>query len=157
MPNYQDHLLFGAVLVLVTSYGVRPFISLDITVLVVTAACILLASVFPDVDHRGSIIHQRLRAVIILVGAGATAGMAYPHPVSMIVGAVAVAAGLGSLFEYVKPAHRTVTHTLRFCVFFSAVIGAITYMAFGTFLPAAFTFVSYLSHLILDGMFSDVF
>lgn len=156
MPNYQDHLLFGAVLVLIFSYFFGPYVAYGLDVLIVSSAFILLASVFPDIDHKGSVVHKKLRAFIILLVAAIPITLAAPRLPWMVFGAGTAALGANYVFEAVKPQHRAVTHTFRFCILFSAVTGTISLVAFHTFLPAVFTFIAYLSHLVLDGTLTQL-
>lgn len=151
MSNYQDHLLFGAVLVFIFSYFIGPYMSYGIDAVIASAAFILLAAIFPDIDHRGSIVHQRLRALITLLVAAVPVMAAYPYVPYMIVGGILAGAGTYYAFEYVKPKHRGVTHTLEFCALFSVASGLFSFLLFSTFFPAVFTFIAYMSHLILDG------
>lgn len=151
MPNYQDHLLFGSVLVLIFSYFIGPYLSYSFEAVVVSAALILLAAIFPDIDHKNSIVHRKLRALVVLLVAAVPVAVGYPNVLAMMLGGTLAAAGTYYLFELIKPRHRGITHTFKFCALFSAVTGAISLVAFHSFLPAIFTFVSYLSHLILDG------
>lgn len=151
MPNYQDHLLFGAVLVLVFSFLVGSYLSYSVEAVIVSAAFILLASVFPDIDHKGSVVHKKLKALIVLLVAAIPVTAAYPNVPGMITGAVLAALGTAYTFEAIKPHHRGMTHTFRFCALFSALVGVVSLIAFHSFLPAVFTFVAYLSHLVLDG------
>lgn len=155
MPGYQDHLLFGAALTLPAGYVLGPHLSLDWPAVVVSTAFILLASVFPDVDHQNAVVHRKLKALLILTGMGAAVVWAWPDPVLMGAGAVAAGAGIAVVFGYLKPQHRTVTHTYRAAVTFSLTVGLVGYVFFGSVAPAAFTFLAYLSHLILDGTIGD--
>lgn len=150
MPAYQDHLLFGAVLVLVFAYVAGPVLSYGPEMLLVSAAFILLAAVFPDVDHRGSVVHRRLKAFVALLAAGIVVVLAAPNPVNMLVGGAAAIAAVSLLFRVLKPRHRTVTHTFPAAVLFAALVGAVSLHLFGSFLPALFSLVAYLSHLWTD-------
>lgn len=156
MSNYQDHLLFGSVLVLIFSYFMGPYLAYSLEAVVVSAALILLATIFPDIDHHNSIVHRKMKALVILLVAAVPAVVGYPNPVAMLVGGGIAAVGAHYTFGMVKPKHRTVTHTFRFCVLFSAITGAVSLYAFNTFLPAVFTFIAYLSHLVLDGTLSEL-
>lgn len=150
MPSYQDHLLFGSVLVLVFAYVAGPLLSYGPEMLLVTAAFILLASVFPDVDHRGSIVHRRVKGFAVLVAMLAPALLLRPDPDRMVAGAALGGAATYVGFDRITPRHRTVTHTMRFGTVFAAAAGMVGYLLFGSFLPAAFTFVAYGSHVLLD-------
>lgn len=155
MPGYRDHLLFGAALTLPAGYVLGPYLSLDWPAVVVSTAFILLASVFPDVDPRNAVVHRRLKALLVLLGMGAVTVWAWPNPVLMVAGAVAAGAMITVLFGYLKPRHRTVTHTYRAAVAFSLLVGLAGEVFFGSVAPAVFTFLAYLSHLILDGTLGD--
>lgn len=150
MPGYQDHLLFGSLLVLVFAYVMGPLLSYGTEALLVSAAFILLAAVFPDVDHAGSVVHRKLGAFITLLAASIPAILLYPDVPLMVGGAGLAGISTAYLFEAVKPHHRGITHTYPAAVVFSAVSGAIAYLLFATFVPALFTFVAYLSHIVLD-------
>lgn len=155
MPGYQDHLLFGATLTLPAGYVLGPHLSLDGAAVVVSTAFILLAAVFPDVDHRNAVVHRRLKALTVLIGAGAAAVWAWPDIVLAGVAAVAAGAVVTLLFGTLKPRHRTVTHTYRAAVVFALAVGLVSFRFFGSFVPAIFAFLAYLSHLILDGTIGD--
>ncbi|MDY6774419.1 MAG: metal-dependent hydrolase [Candidatus Nanohaloarchaea archaeon] len=153
MPSYRDHLLFGSLLVLVFSYLAGSLLSFTLEAVVVSSALVLLASVFPDIDHEGSVVHRRTRAFAIVLVSLAPLVYFYPRPVPMLLGG-AVAGGLAALlFRWMKPRHRTVTHTFEAAVVFSAVSGLVSFLAFSTFLPALFVFVAYSSHVLLDRLF----
>lgn len=156
MPNYQDHLLFGSFLVMLFSYFIGPYLSYGMEAVIVSAAFILLASIFPDVDHHSSVVHRKTRALMTLLIAAVPITLAYPNPVSMLVGGAAAAVGTYYTFELIKPKHRTVTHTFKAAAIFSIIVGAVSLYAFATFLPAVFTFIAYMSHLILDGTLNDL-
>ncbi len=150
MPGYQDHLLFGAVLVLVFSYLAGPVLSYGPEMLLASAAFILLASVFPDIDHANSVIHRRAKAFLTVAAALAVLVLGRPRPVTMAVGAAAAGTATYLAFEYIKPRHRTVTHTFTAAVVFAAAVGAVSTVLFGSFLPALFSLVAYCSHIGLD-------
>lgn len=151
MPNYQDHLLFGSVLVLIFSYIVGPYMAYSAEAVIVAAAFILLAAIFPDIDHKNSIVHKKLKALVIILVAVIPMAAAYPNVPAMLVSGALAAVGAAYTFEAVKPRHRGRTHTFTFCVLFAGLTGIFSLVLFGTFLPAVFTFVAYLSHLVLDG------
>lgn len=155
MPGYQDHLLFGAALTLPAGYVLGPFLSLNTVAVIVSTAFILLASVFPDVDHKNAVVHRKLKALLILLGAGTAAFWAWPDILLAAVAAVAAGAVIVVLFGYVKPRHRTVTHTYRAAVVFGVAVGVVSQVFFGNSVPAVFAFLAYLSHLILDGTLGD--
>lgn len=155
MPGYQDHLLFGAALTLPAGYVLGPYLALDWTAVVVSTAFILLASVFPDVDHRNAVVHRKLKALLILLGMGGAATWAWPDTVLTGMAVVAAGAAVALLFGFLKPRHRTVTHTYAAAVVFALAVGAVGYTFFGSFAPAVFTFLAYTSHLILDGTLGD--
>jgi membrane-bound metal-dependent hydrolase YbcI (DUF457 family) len=151
MSNYQDHLLFGSVLVLIFAYIVGPYMAYSGTAVLASAAFILLAAVFPDIDHKGSVVHRKLKGLVIILVAGIPVVIAYPRIPLMLVSGGLAALGTAYTFEAVKPHHRGSTHTFRFAVLFAAFVGGFTLYLFGSFMPAVFTFVAYLSHLVLDG------
>ncbi len=153
MSNYQDHLLFGSVLVLIFAYIIGPYMEYSAEAVLASAAFILLAAIFPDIDHKGSIVHKKLKALVVLLVAGIPAVAAYPNMPVMLVSGGLAALGTAYTFEAVKPRHRAVTHTFKFCILFSVFVGGFTVVLFGTFLPAVFAFIAYLSHLVLDGTF----
>lgn len=153
MPSYRDHLLFGSILVLVFSYLGGSYLSYTPEAVLVSAAVVLLASVFPDIDHSGSVIHRMTKAFTVLVAATVPLTVFYPEPVPMLLGAAAAGSSAALLFAWMKPQHRTVTHTAEAAVVFSTVTGAVSFAAFGTVLPALFSFVAYYSHLLLDRVF----
>ncbi|MDY6769231.1 MAG: metal-dependent hydrolase [Candidatus Nanohaloarchaea archaeon] len=153
MPSYRDHLLFGSILVLVFSYLGGSLLSYTPEAVLVSAALVLLASVFPDVDHEGSVIHQRTKAFTVVVAAAVPAVLFYPDVQTMLPLMVAAGAVAALAFAWMKPRHRTVTHTVEAAIVFSAAAGALSFLAFGTFLPAVFTFVAYYSHVLLDRVF----
>lgn len=150
MPGYQDHLLVGSVLVLVFASVAGPYLTFTPAAVLVSVAVILLASVFPDVDHRGSVVHRRVKAFTALLVAAIPATLAYPDlPRMLVSGGITGALTLAAI-DQAKPRHRTVTHTFEAAIVFSAAAGAVSLLAFGTFLPALFAFVAYGSHLLLD-------
>ncbi|MDY6761680.1 MAG: metal-dependent hydrolase [Candidatus Nanohaloarchaea archaeon] len=150
MPSYRDHLLFGAVLVLVFSYVAGSLLSFTPASVLVSAALVLLASVAPDIDHEGSVMYRNTRAFTVLLAAAAPLPLFHPDPVPMLLSAAATG-GLAALaLTWLKPRHRTVTHTLEAAIIFSAVTGLLSYAVFETFLPALFTFIAYYSHVLLD-------
>ncbi len=153
MPNYRDHLLFGSVLVLIFSYFMGPFMAYSMDAVIVSAAFILLAAIFPDIDHKGSIVHQRMKALVVILVTAVPVGAAYPDVPVMITGGTLTAVGTYYTFGLIKPKHRKVTHTFKFAVLFSATVGVFALVAFNSFLPAIFSFIAYLSHLVLDGTF----
>ncbi|MDY6769519.1 MAG: metal-dependent hydrolase, partial [Candidatus Nanohaloarchaea archaeon] len=117
---------------------------------VVSAVLVLLASVFPDIDHEGSVVHRKLKAFTVLLAALLPAALFYPRPLPMLLGAVATGSVAALAFTWLKPRHRTVTHTVEAAISFAAVAGAVSLVAFDSFLPALFTFVAYYSHVVLD-------
>ncbi|MFB6077037.1 MAG: metal-dependent hydrolase, partial [Candidatus Nanohaloarchaea archaeon] len=141
MPSYQDHLLFGSIAVLVFAYLAGPVLAYTPGAIIASAAFILLAAVFPDIDHRGSIIYRMTRAFAAVV-TGGTALLAAPDPVWMVAAAGSAGGTVMLLFNRLKPRHRTVTHTYRAAVGFTAVTGAFTLLLFDTFLPAVFAFLA---------------
>lgn len=153
MPNYQDHLLFGSVLVLIFSYFMGPFLSYNMEAVIVSAAFILLASIFPDIDHKGSVVHKKMKALVVILLTSIPVIVAYPNIPTMIAGSTLTAVGAYYMFDMIKPKHRKQTHTFRFAVLFSAVVGVFSVLVFNSFLPAVFTFIAYISHLVLDGTF----
>ncbi|MFB6166703.1 MAG: metal-dependent hydrolase [Candidatus Nanohaloarchaea archaeon] len=153
MPSYQDHLLFGSIIVLVFSYIAGPVLSYSLETVLVASVFILLASVFPDVDHSGSVVHRRAKAFTTVLAASAPLAFFYPEPMLMLLGSAAVASTTYSAFTWLKPRHRTITHTFQAAVVFSAAVGVVSAPLFGTFLPAVFAFLAYGSHLALDRVF----
>ncbi len=153
MSTYQDHLLFGSVLVLIFSYFMGPFLAYSLEAVLVSAAFILLASIFPDIDHKGSVVHKRMKSLVVLLLAAVPITIGYPNVAVMIAGGSLTAVGAYYTFGLIKPKHRKVTHTFRFAVLFSTIVGVFSLVVFGSFLPAIFTFIAYLSHLVLDGTF----
>lgn len=153
MSTYQDHLLFGSVLVLIFAYLIGPYMAYSAEAVLASAAFILLAAIFPDIDHKGSVVHRKLKALVIILVAGVPMTIAYPRILVMLVSGGLAALGAAYTFEAVKPHHRGTTHTFKFCILFSTVVGGFTLFLFNTFLPAVFTFIAYLSHLVLDGTF----
>ncbi len=153
MPSYRDHLLFGSLLVLVFSYVAGSLLSYTPEAVVVSAVMVLLASVFPDIDHSGSVIHRMTRAFTILVAAAVPLLVFYPSPLRMAAGAAVTGTLTALAFAWLKPRHRTVTHTLEAAVVFSTVVGLLSFAAFDTVLPAIFSFLAYYSHIALDSVF----
>lgn len=153
MPSYQDHLLFGSLLVLGFSYLAGSFLSYTPEAVVVTAVLVLLASVFPDIDHGGSVVHRRSKAFVVILAGLVPVTVFYPDPVPAVLGAAAAGSSVALLFTWLKPRHRTVTHTFGAAVTFSLIAGTVSLVAFDSFLPAVFTFVAYYSHVLLDRVF----
>ncbi len=152
MPGYRDHMLFGAVLALFFAYLAGPVLSYGPEVVFASSVLVLLASVFPDIDHAGSVIHRRVRAFTVVSAAVLPLPFLYPDPLLMLSGSAAAGSITYYLFLRLKPRHRTVTHTANFGAFFSLTAGTATFIGFGTFLPGAFALVAYISHLLLDGI-----
>lgn len=153
MPSYQNHLLFGSVIALLFSYIGRSFVSFSPGAVVLTSVLILLASVFPDIDHSGAVVHRKLKGFIFLFLAVLHLPLTYPEPVAMVAGVAAAAAITLILFRVVKPKHRTVTHSFSAAVSFSAISGLVALLSFKTVFPAVFAFLAYYSHIALDRFF----
>lgn len=153
MPCYRDHLLFGSVLVLVFSYIGGFLLSYTPEAVLVSAVFVLLASVFPDIDHGGSVVHRKSKAFAVLLAAVVPSAVFYPDPYLVVLGAAAAGSSMALLFAWLKPRHRTVTHSLGAAVGFSAAAGLVSAAAFGSFLPAVFAFLAYYSHLLMDRLF----
>ncbi len=150
MPSYRDHLLFGAILVLVFSYLAGALLTFTPEAVLVSAVLVLLASVAPDIDHEGSVVYRKTRAFTVLLAAAAPVPLFYPDPVAMVLSAAGSGGLAAVVFLWLKPRHRTVTHTLEAAIVFSGVTAAASYAAFETVLPGIFTFVAYYSHVLLD-------
>lgn len=151
MPSYRDHLLVGSLISTVAIYLLQPFITFSLETAVSTVAFILLASIFPDVDHRNAKVHKLLRAFLTLLAGGFAVYKAFPHLYLMISAGVLSATAVYFLFETIKPHHRTITHTFTASVVFSTAVGVFCFLFLGTFLPAVFSLVAYTSHLAIDG------
>lgn len=135
------------------TYLAGSLLSFTVEAVVASSFLVLFASVFPDIDHEGSVIHRRTKAFSVLLASLVPLAVLYPEPVSMFLGAGIMAVFTSLLFRWLKPRHRSITHTFEASVVFSAVAGGLTYIFLDTFLPALFVFVAYLSHVLLDRIF----
>ncbi|MFB6294235.1 MAG: metal-dependent hydrolase [Candidatus Nanohaloarchaea archaeon] len=141
MPSYRDHLLFGAILVLVFSSVAGALFTFTVEAVLVSAALVLLASVAPDIDHEGSVVYRKTRAFTVLLAAAAPLPLFYPDPVPMVLSAAGSGGFVAVAFLWLKPRHRTVTHTIEAAIVFSVTAAAASYVAFDTVLPGVFTLV----------------
>lgn len=151
MPGYHDHLLVGAALSSVGIYLAGTVVSFTTEVIVATVAFVLLASVFPDIDHPNSVVSRSVTAFLSVIAGGVAVVLAAPEPVAMLVSAAVTVIGVRLLIDGLRPQHRTVTHTLRAAVAFAAVTAIGGHLMLGTALPGVFSFPAYCSHLLLDG------
>lgn len=151
VPGYHDHLLAGASITSVGIYLATSIVTFSAEAMVATTAFVMLATVFPDIDHPRSVISRLVTAFCSLIGLAAAMYLAYPAPGAMLVSGAATAIGIKLLIDAARPAHRTVTHTLRAAVVFAAVTAVGCRLALGTALPGVFAFPAYCSHLVLDG------
>ncbi|MDY6778552.1 MAG: metal-dependent hydrolase [Candidatus Nanohaloarchaea archaeon] len=151
MPTYRDHLLTGSMLSAVFLYLFSPFLRYTPEMVVSTTAFILLASIFPDIDHANSVVHRSLKAFLVLILGGTTALLAFPDLLTMLSAGIQTGTGIYVLFEHLKPHHRTITHTYRFAVIYSLGVGLFCLLFLQTFAPAIFSLIAYLSHLLIDG------
>jgi len=150
MPGYQDHLLVGSILAAVFLYTFSPLLAYTPEMVVATTFFVMIASIFPDVDHRNAKIHTYTRSFSTVMAGILAAYLALPDSARMVVAAVATGGGVYILFEVFKPHHRSITHTYRAAVGFSLGVGVFCLAFLNTFAPGVFSLVSYCSHLVLD-------
>ncbi len=155
MPSYQNHLLFGSVVVLVFVLLAQEHLAYGPEATVAAAAFIMLASIFPDVDHGGSVVHTRLQAMVTVLVGVLSAALTAPALVQMVVAGAVGGVATYFLFDIAMPRHRGVTHTVRFGALFSLVAGVVSVLAFGTAVPGLFAFLAYLSHIVLDRFWTE--
>ncbi|MCJ7450634.1 MAG: metal-dependent hydrolase [Candidatus Nanohaloarchaeota archaeon QJJ-9] len=155
MPNYQDHLLLGAIISVVAIYLLSPFIRFTPEIVVGTAFFILLGSVFPDVDHQNSVVHRYTKAFLSLfVGSLGFYAMLPKLELAILSGA---SSGIATflLFQELKPRHRKVTHTKRGAIGFYILVSLFSVAFLGSLVPGIFALIAYSSHLVLDRIVSS--
>lgn len=151
MAGIQDHLMFGGAVALFAYTVLHNQLSFSIEAVAASIVFIFLGAVFPDIDHRGSVIHRVVKSFLILISMITAAVLAYPVPWAIIVSVLCTGTGTALLFSAVKPRHRGVTHSLSAATVFALSVATVMIFWFGTWVPAVFAFAAYLSHLALDG------
>jgi inner membrane protein len=148
MPNHYTHLFLGISSAFLLYLILQKALDLNTDLILIIFFVSTISAVFPDIDHRNSKVHRSVKSFIILLFVIYLGIMLYPGPEIFLLPFLAVA--LYFLFSFVKPRHRGITHSLGFCTLFAFFVGLFSYFFFGSSIPAFFSFVSYLSHLIAD-------
>jgi len=120
---------------------------------VVTVTFVFLSALMPDLDYEGSKIHQMLRSGTTLFIASFVAYQALSNLMLAVISFLATAAGIWLLIGSLPFKHRGRMHEFKTAVIYSLLVGGLSLLFFNSFLPAIFSFVAYISHLILDGEF----
>lgn len=149
--TYEEHLLFGGLLSLLAFAIFRSALSFTVEAAVVSVFFVFLAAIFPDIDHQGSRIHRLIKSFITVAAIAFAAALAHPNLAAILISGGLVGAGVAILFSAITPKHRGITHSVTAAILFTLVTALGIYLTFHTLVPALFTFVSYVSHLILDG------
>lgn len=152
MSSYQTHLIAGISLSFLFYYFIADFLTPTTDVIFISIFFIFLGSVFPDIDHKNSKIHKMVKSFVVLFLMIIFALLSYPNTTAIVLSSSLVGLGTYSFISALKPKHRGVVHSFKFCLASSFLVGIFVYFAFQSIVPGLFFFVSYFSHLILDAL-----
>ncbi|MBW6451584.1 MAG: metal-dependent hydrolase [DPANN group archaeon] len=147
MPNYKTHLLFGF-LFFIALYAIFPIANKGI--LFLSALCLFIGSLFPDIDHKNSKAFKTLRdLIIILFSIYIIVSLVNDVPLMLFMLFVWFLSA-DKIILFLKPKHRGITHTFTSSIIFLIVLSAIAFILNRNISPGLFGFVGYLSHIIID-------
>ncbi len=150
MPLYKRHLVAGLFSFFFLFVVFRAAeLALSPLVWFFSLLACLFGSLFPDVDSKSSKIHRIIADLIVVAIAVIIIAYTFDDFFTMLwLLLIWFLVSISVLKTPLK--HRGAVHTIWTATVFGLIVGAISQVSIGSFVPGFFAFLGYFSHLILD-------